>query len=284
MVRRTTKTIAEGLGTDEGAWLIHVLVGDAIGTNEAAAKRLCAKAVATPMADGLACHLVVVKRASHQANLAAKGAAVGIVATVAIAATGAEECAKADLATIGAAMSQPQMLLCGVLTRIYKFLVLDYFEEFIASLRAWAVSGLQVCDASGERHDAQTHARDLQDLCGEKVLPSGLLANWNNGLQHMEHVALPGPGGETDAATGRTAVARALGREPWSRVSASVMWKAATRATRRRRSLIPRSCSWRVCAMLSGGWLHRCSSSPKRGRSPTRHVSMEGRAKIHLNA
>ena len=119
MVRRTTKTIAEGLGTDEGAWLIHVLVGDAIGTNEAAAKRLCAKAVATPMADGLACHLVVVKRASHQANLAAKGAAVGIVATVAVAATGAEECAKADLATIGAAMSQPQMLLCGVLTRIY---------------------------------------------------------------------------------------------------------------------------------------------------------------------
>ena len=167
MVRRTTKTIAEGLGTDEGAWLIHVLVGDAIGTNEAAAKRLCAKAVATPMADGLACHLVVVKLASHQANLAATGAAVGIVTTVAVAATGAEECAKADLATIGAAMPQPQMLLCGVLTRLYKYLVADYVEGFSASLRAWAMSGLQVCDAFGARHDAQRHASDRQNLYGE---------------------------------------------------------------------------------------------------------------------
>ena len=41
-------------------------------------------------------------------------------------------------------------------------------------------------------------------------MSSELLAIWNNGLEHLEHVALPGPGGETDAATERTAVASAL--------------------------------------------------------------------------
>ena len=58
---------------------------------------------------------------------------------------------------------------------------------------------LRVFDESGARHDAQMHARDLQDLYGKRVLPPELLALWNNGLQHMEHLFLPGAGG--DAAT-----------------------------------------------------------------------------------
>jgi hypothetical protein len=90
VARRVAQTIADGLGNDIEPWFIHVLVGDAVATNEAAARRLYAKAAATPMADGLKYHLVVVKCASHQANLAAKGAAIGVAATVGIAATGAD--------------------------------------------------------------------------------------------------------------------------------------------------------------------------------------------------
>ena len=126
MVRQVAKTIAEGVGSDNETWLIHVLVGDAINTNEAAARRLYAKAAVTPMAAALKYCLVVVKCASHQANLAAKGAAIGVAATVCNAATGvAAEDAKADLAAIGAAIPQPHMLLCGVLIRLYKYLVAD---------------------------------------------------------------------------------------------------------------------------------------------------------------
>ena len=107
-LRQVAKTIAAGLGNDNEAWLIHVLVGDAINTNEAAARRLYAKAAVAPIAAALKYCLVVVKCASHQANLAAKGAAIGVAATVCNAATRADaEGAKADTAAIGAATTQP---------------------------------------------------------------------------------------------------------------------------------------------------------------------------------
>jgi len=55
---------------------------------------------------------VVVKCASHQANLAAKGAAIGVAATVCNAATGADaEGAKADLAATGAAAATSALLI-----------------------------------------------------------------------------------------------------------------------------------------------------------------------------
>ena len=120
VARQVAKTIAEGVGNDNETWLIYALVGDAMNTNEAAARRLYANAAVTPMVAALKYCLVVVKCASHQANLAAKGAAIGVAATVCNAATGADaEGANADLAAIGAAITQPHMLLCGVLTRLY---------------------------------------------------------------------------------------------------------------------------------------------------------------------
>ncbi|NBO32709.1 MAG: hypothetical protein EBV05_14375, partial [Cyanobacteria bacterium WB6_1B_304] len=50
VARQVAKTIAEGVGSDNETWLIHALVGDAINTNEAAARRLYAKAAVTLMA------------------------------------------------------------------------------------------------------------------------------------------------------------------------------------------------------------------------------------------
>ena len=78
-------------------------------------------------------------------------------------------------------------------------------------MRAWTMTELRIFDESGARHDAQRHAHDLQDLDGERVLPPELLDLWNNGLQHMEHVFLPGTGGANDAATERVAVLSAFG-------------------------------------------------------------------------
>jgi len=159
VARQVAKTIAEGVGNDSETWLIHVLVGDAIHTNEAAARRLYAKAAVTPMAAALKYCLMVVKCASHQANLAAKGAAIGVAATVCNAATGADaEGAKADTAAIGAATTQPHLLSCGILTRLYKCLVADYFEEFSASLRFWATTELRILDESW-------HAPRCSELC-----------------------------------------------------------------------------------------------------------------------
>ena len=76
------------LNNDIKMWFVHVLVGDGINTNEAAARRLLARALVEPVGH-LRCFLAAYKCSSHQANLAAKGAVIGAAAKVA-AATGAD--------------------------------------------------------------------------------------------------------------------------------------------------------------------------------------------------
>ena len=76
------------LNNDIKMWFVHVLVGDGINTNEAAARRLLARALVEPMGQ-LRYLLAAHKRSSHQATLAAKTAVIGAAARVA-AATGAD--------------------------------------------------------------------------------------------------------------------------------------------------------------------------------------------------
>ena len=67
----------ESLGLSERPWLIHLLVGDGVGTNEAAAKILIAWLRAQPWAARVRYFLLVVKCANHQANLAIGSAVSG---------------------------------------------------------------------------------------------------------------------------------------------------------------------------------------------------------------
>ena len=78
VIRQVCSAIAKGISDqDRSCWLIHVLVGDGVASNALAARRLFAMTSAAPLCDGAVQYfLVVLKCASHQANLAAKTAAV----------------------------------------------------------------------------------------------------------------------------------------------------------------------------------------------------------------
>ena len=70
------------LNNDFDMWLVHVLVGYGVNTNEATARRLLARAHLEPRGQSRY-FLAVYKRSSHQANLAAQTAVVGAAATTA---------------------------------------------------------------------------------------------------------------------------------------------------------------------------------------------------------
>ena len=76
------------LNNDLDMWFAHVLVGDGVSTNEAAARRLLARARVEPLGP-LRYFVAVHTCSSHQANLLAKTAVAGVAAKV-TAVTGAE--------------------------------------------------------------------------------------------------------------------------------------------------------------------------------------------------
>ena len=100
--------------------------GDGINTNEAAARRLLARAPVEPLGQ-LRYFLAMYTCSPHQANLAAEGAIIGAVAKVA-AAIGADS---------GLVGSKPHLAVCGAATRLYKYLINFYFDEFALAIHMW---------------------------------------------------------------------------------------------------------------------------------------------------
>jgi hypothetical protein len=70
--RRTTRPIT---------WVVHILIGDAIPTNEAAAKLLLSMFHQRPLGPGNQYFLVLLKCGTHQAGLSAKEGLLGRAAT-----------------------------------------------------------------------------------------------------------------------------------------------------------------------------------------------------------
>ena len=80
--------LSSELDNEHDMWFVHVLVGDGLHANEAAARRLLARVELEPVGQ-LRYFLAAHTCSSRQANLVAKTAVVGVVAAAA-AATGAE--------------------------------------------------------------------------------------------------------------------------------------------------------------------------------------------------
>jgi hypothetical protein len=152
---------------------LHVLVGDGVNTNENSGKRLLQKFMLSGSADNnVQYRLLVWKCSSHQANL---------VVLVAIA---------------GGLVANPleSNELCGTLSRLYKFLVPAYLDEFTAVLRNMVVATFRVChDTFSEdtkRHQDTSQA--LVALYGDAVLPPALMRLRNRDLSSMEHLCPAG--------------------------------------------------------------------------------------------
>ena len=152
--------------------VIHLLTGDAVSTNGNASRRVLSYFRDHARRLGIRYSLVCVKCASHQANL---------VVLVAI---------------CGVAMSNPidDNLLCGTCSRLFKYLIPDYLEEFAANLRDYVLRKQRLVHdlGSDEAEDARSRASKLQALYGEGVLPPALLSLCNRELRDLEHLCPEG--------------------------------------------------------------------------------------------
>ena len=121
-------------------WLLHVLVGDGIGTNEAAAKRLWACIKERGLGPRVRYLLMVIVCGTHQSGLVAKSAVTGRAAAA-------------------AARGKLHEDIAGVTVRLFKFLVNDYFDTFVFFIHEWIFRDLQILQP--HEVDAAGHASPL---------------------------------------------------------------------------------------------------------------------------
>ena len=151
-------------------WVLHVLIGDGIATNEKAAKLLWACVQQQPLAPGTRYLVMVLKCATHQAGLSARSSVIGRAAAT------------------GAGGGELHKGTTGVATRLFKYVIPDYFEEFVYSVREWVAADLVVLPPAEEEDTAATGAaKQLQVLYTQHVVPDDLLLLWNNGLGSLRH-------------------------------------------------------------------------------------------------
>ena len=149
-------------------WFIHVLVGDGINTNEAAAKILWSCMSTAPLSPNVRYFLILVKCATHQAALSAKAMVEGVPAKI--------------------AGGELHVSLVGTAVRLFKYVLCDYFEEVCAAVQAWVEETLEVVDSSRADISGQKQTAALHELYTDHVLPNLMLALFNNGLDRMSHI------------------------------------------------------------------------------------------------
>ena len=141
-------------------WLVHIVVGDGVGTNEAAAKVVLAWSQQEPFPNALRYLLVVVKCASHQSNLVTASAVSG----------GAAVLGGRSSVPMGGVSGFAERNACGAIVRLFKFLMTDYAADFAANLQDW-VGRLGACPPSIQREMAAEKWRKLETLYGPGVCP-----------------------------------------------------------------------------------------------------------------
>ena len=151
-------------------WVFHILLGDGIGTNEKAAKILWACIQQQQLSPGTRYFLLVLKCVTHQTGLSAKSSVIG------------------RSAAIGAGGGELYKTITGVASRLFKYVICDYYEEFVFSIREWVVQHLVVQSAEEAEDVVATGAAEaLQRLYTEHVVPKEMLRLWNNGFGCMRH-------------------------------------------------------------------------------------------------
>ena len=194
-------TVATALGAaamTQRPWFIHIVVGDGIPTNTAACKILLAWKRRDPLPHGVLYFLMCVKCASHQANLAVaaavcKGPALAGAHTSAD--LGESPLAQRYLADRADSAAQS---VCGAIVRFFKYLVSDYYSDFLANLQE-LVGRLRASDSSLLRQQEHQKSLNLQALYGDGVFPPGLLDALNGGVGVGDWVHCLAPESAADA-------------------------------------------------------------------------------------
>ena len=194
VLRAVAAQVGEGFLAEPSSamrWFFHIVVGDGVGTNLAAVKRLLAAVKDEPL-NNMTYFVMCVKCCAHQCNLAISSAVSGRTALCSAqhtAALCADENAFAARPT-KSTTTAPHARACGVIVRLFKYLVSDYYSEFCMSLTK-RVGQLRA--SVGDADDAaRTRWGGLAKLYGESVFPQGLLECLNLGADTWEHRYAPG--------------------------------------------------------------------------------------------
>ena len=190
-LRRLAAPVCEALGSFEAPerpWLIHFLVGDGIGTNEAAAKILWAWIQGMPLPCRTRYFLIVVKCASHQANLVIGSAVSGKAALVSWRSSGLLQGSIAAR-PVKFSKAAPPTEVCGAIVRLFKYLMSDYYSDYLANLQV-ICSRLCIGEQTPHRQQQRQKWQGLQLLYGTSVLPKELLDCLNGDLVDWTHCPL----------------------------------------------------------------------------------------------
>ena len=214
-------------------WLMHILVSDGLGTNEAAAKIVLSWILANPLPNDLRYFVVLVKCANHQVNLAVSSVVCGRAALIGVQNCSIEEgnplAQRPRRHDPGSCASN----VCGATVRLYKVLISDYYADFLANLQE-IVSRLRACSPSAGRHAARQRWEGLSKLYGPSVFPPGLLDVLNGGLgdwsTHLSAAEAPASAAEAPASAAAAPVSAPGALE-------------AAKAQRRRRAA--EYCNWK---------------------------------------
>ena len=128
--------------TDIEIWLFHIIVGDGIATNEAAAKQLWACVEQRGLGPGIRYFLILIKCGTHQVGLTAKNAVEGRAAAVA-----------------GGTLHQ---VIAGVTVRLFKYIICDYYGNSSSRCANGCFATLSSCQPQAATRPLK---RRLQD-CG----------------------------------------------------------------------------------------------------------------------
>ena len=146
-------------GGATSTWVVHVMVGDGIATNEKAARLLLALEAQEAFAKGIVYFLLVVKCGNHQTALTAASAVDG------------------DLAKAASDNDGAYLEVTATAVRLFKYTIGYYYDDFVHSCRSWVRRTL-----SPPGLGALPQAASLQRLYSKHVVPDAV-------LKHLEEVA-----------------------------------------------------------------------------------------------
>ena len=187
-LRSVVDSVCPALGsvaTSDRPWLIHWLVGDGIGTNEAAAKILFAWLRNQTLPGRTRYFVVVVKCANHQANLVIGSVVSGRIAllgTRCAGLLGTSLACRPQSNASGSAAAE----VCGAVVRLFKYLISDYYSEYLANLQD-ICKRVSIGESSPLRQLQRQKWWNMQRLYGPSVLPDELLDCLNGELGDWTH-------------------------------------------------------------------------------------------------
>ena len=165
--------------TGPDRWFLHIILGDGIATNEAAVKTLWIMVVRKPIGPRVKYFAVVLVCAGHTASLATGSVVQG------------------RAAALGDHNHKSHETICGVVVRLFKYVLPDYWGEIVHATKEWVRKRLIVLSWEDRDPESEGRVQQLQRLYSKHVISDRCCKLLNGGLNPPTHVCAEGVDPET---------------------------------------------------------------------------------------